>query len=205
MKMMAAMLALAVCASVHASESNEKDVRIEKTFNGIKQTADRNGLSVSRVGPSTEDIGQGPYTQARVTVFQNINGDEKVLASKIIPLNQSTAQYSDSVDYISECVKREGKAPKCTTASTPVGVMAHVQYKGTPKNGAPLYRVALGWRVLEQLNKFHTEEGPDFAVDLPSVGSRELLQDIAYKQPIEFGAGGIKDVKDTTTLRLELF
>lgn len=205
--MMAAMLALAVCASAHASESNDKndkDVRVEKTLNGVKQSSDRNGLSVTSVGPSTEDVEQGPYTQARVTVFQNINGDEKVLASKIVPLNQSEAQYSDSVDYIGECTQEEGKEPKCTTASTPVGVMAHVQYKGTPKNSAPLYRVALGWRVLEQLPKFSSEDNSALSIDLPNIGSRELLQDIVYKQPMEFGSGGVKDTKNATIFRLEL-
>jgi len=189
MKMVAAMLALAVCASVHASETNdknEKDVRVEKTLNGVKQSSDRNGLSVTRVGPITEDVEQGPYTQARVTVFQNIDGEEKVLASKIVALTQSEAQYSDRVDYIGECTKDEGKEPKCTTASTPIGLMAHVQYKGTPKNGVPLYRVALGWRVLDQLSKFQPEEDAAYSIELPQVGSRELLQDVAYKQPIEF-------------------
>lgn len=201
MKMMAAMLALAVCASAHASETNEKEIRVEKTLDGIKQTADRNGLSVTRVAPS-DQIEQGPYTKARVTVFQNINGDEKVLASKIFPLNQSEAHYSDSVDYIGECTKMENEEPKCTTASTPVGVMAHVQYKGTPKNSDPLYRVALGWRVLEQLPHFQPEEGAAFSIDLPNIGSREFLQDIAYKQPVEFQ--GYSDGKTVTIMRLEL-
>lgn len=202
MKMMAALLALAVCVSAHASQTNEKDIRVEKTLNGVKQSADRNGLSVTRVGPSTEDVGQGPYTQARVTVFQNVNGEEKVLASKIVALNQSEAQYSDSVDYIGECIKGEGKETQCTTASTPIGLMAHVQYKGTPKNGLPLYQVALGWRVLEQLSKFTPEEDATYSIDLPRVGWRELLQDIAYKQPIEFK--GYSDGKTDTVMRLEM-
>lgn len=203
MKMMAAMLALAVCASAHASESNEKDVRVEKTFNGIKHTADRNGLSVTRVGFSTEDVGQGPYTQARVTVFENTDGEQKILASKIVALNQSDARYSDSVDYIGECTKMENTKPKCTTASTPVGVMAHVQYMGTPKNSDPLYRVALGWRVLEKLPTFQSQE-EGLVVDLPNIASREFLQNISYKQPVEFGVGDVKDTKKTTVLRLEL-
>lgn len=202
MKLMAALLALAVCASAHASQTNEKDIRVEKTLNGVKQTATRNGLSVTPVEPRTKGVKQGPYTKARVTVFENVNGEEKVLASKIVPLNQSEARYSDSVDYIGECTKDEGKEPKCTTASAPIGLMAHIQYKGTPKNGVPLYRVALGWRVLEQLKKFHTEEDPDFAVDLPNIGSQELLQDIAYKQPIEFK--GYSDGKTDTVMRLEM-
>jgi len=202
MKMMAALLALAVCASAHASQTNEKDIRVEKTLNGIKQSADRNGLLVTRVGPSTEDVGQGPYAQARVTVFQNVNGEEKVLASKIVPLNQSNAQYSDSVDYIGQCTKDEGKEPKCTTTSAPIGLMAHVQYKGTPKNGVPLYRVALGWRVLDRLSKFSPEEDATYSIELPQVGSRELLQDVAYKQPVEFK--GYSDGKTDTIMRLEM-
>lgn len=199
MKVIAAMLALAVCASVQASETNEKEVRVEKTFNGIKQTADRNGLSVTRVAPST-DMKPGPYTKARVTVFENINGEEKVLASKIVALEQSDAHYSDSVDYIGECVKMENEEPQCTTASTPVGLMAHVQYMGTPKNSAPVYRVALGWRVLNALPKFKNDAG--VVVDLPNIRSREFLNEVAYTKPVEFK--GFNDEKADTILRVEL-
>lgn len=202
MKMIATILALALSASVCASDQTPEkgEIRVEKTFNGVKQTLDKNGLSVARVGPGSENIEQGPYTQARVIVFQYVDGKEKVLASKIVPLNQSIHNYSDSVDYIGDCSKMENEEPKCTTSSAPIGLMADVQYMGTPKNSAPVYRAALGWRALSSLQKFEDDSG--MSIDLMNINSREFLNEVAYTQPVEFK--GFQDGKIETILRLEL-
>lgn len=197
------MLAFAVSSSVCASNRiDEKgEVRIETNFNSVQHTADNNGLLATHVEPKKFDLGQRPYTLARVTVFRSVNGEEKVLASKIVPLDQSIQNYSGSMDYIGECTKMENKEPNCTTASTPIGLMAHVQYISTPKNSAPVYRIALGWRVLERLSKFEIEDS-GFSIEMPEISSREILDEVVYKKPIEFK--GYDDQNINTVMRLEL-
>ena len=198
-------LALAVAASAGASPtisaSNEKSAStIEKTVNGVKQAASAANVSVARVGANTNE---GPYTKAMVTISRTVNGVERVLGSKVVSVTESVAQYSDSVEYVGQCTKEGNKEPECTTQSTPVGMLAHVQYVGTPKGGAPVYHVSLGWRELVSLNNV----GSDGAViQIPEVSSHEVtLSSVSYKKPMEYTSLSQGDgVNENTIMRVKL-
>lgn len=183
-------LALAVAASASASPaipaSNEKSaLTIEKTVNGAKQTS------------------EGPYTKALVTISRTVNGVERVLGSKVVSVTEGVSQYSDSVEYVGQCTKEGNKEPKCTTQSTPVGMLAHVQYVGTSKDGAPVYNMSLGWRELVSLTNVDSDGA---VIQIPEVSSHEVTQSsVSYKKPMEYTSlsqGG--GVNENTIMRVKL-
>ena len=116
-------------------------------------------------------------------VVKEVDGVEKVVGSKIVPIsNTSPAKYSDTAEYIGECVKTEGEtASECTSKSTPIGMLAQINYQGGTLD-SPVYKVNVAWRELVALNSFDQN---DMAIYVPEVKENLFLQTVKYTKPFE--------------------
>lgn len=214
MKLFVLTAALALCLSAHASPS-EHNSKTE-TAASLKQHHDKKGALVTQAGSVEHNVtvtatldpdlmAQSPYSQAQVMVFKKINGAEQVVGSKIVSvIDAAPARYSDTAEYVSECVKTEEKSDsKCTTAHTPVGMLANVYYTGQ-NSGTPTYKVNVGWRELVALDAFEKDGATIYA---PTISERSFMQDVKYNKPVELsGWVSSKDGqgKDDVVVRVTL-
>lgn len=217
MKLFVFTAALALCLSAHASSTASPVAHNSKTETApsLKQH-DKKGALVTQTGSAMHNVtvtttvdpklmAQSPYSQAQIVVSKQINGVEQVVGSKIVSVtDRAPARYSDTVEYVSECVKTEEKNDSnCATDSTPVGMLANVYYTGE-NAGTPTYKVNVGWRELVALNAF---EKDGMTIFTPTISERSFMQNVKYSKPVELsGAVSSKDGqrKDNVVVRVTL-
>lgn len=160
--------------------------------------------SPSAEGATSANVVPSPYGKALVTIFEDNDGGEKLLASKVVLVQDhlKVSEHTDSVDYTKQCARMNNQTSECIKGSTPVGLQAGVQYMETAQGNAPTYRMKLKWSELVALN---TIEHNGLTIELPQVNSIEMVQEFSYKKPVEFrGKTSVKGQKTNTIVRVQL-